>query len=213
MYDLKLLFRAIFCVYFTIVLIQTFKLKIMKRNNLICLKSWFWIFVPSIFWVFGACSIQNIVNRDDYKVVPKNFTGNFYDKLDTLQNNYDNKISTTSLIKRMANIDNVQYSRPIQMHINDKELFLNFEDIYGKRHVLKFHGKRYKNKFVFYTNYETVSFPIVFMTKEMTKYSVYLPNDTEIIFEKHNVNEGMLLLFGAGNSYKSDNKFKLLPNE
>ena len=189
----------------------------MERNDLIsvkCLqKPRFWIFLPCILFLFNACSIQNTVNRDDCKVIPKNFSANFYDKLDTLQNNYDNRISTTSLIKRMANIDNVQYSKPIQVHIKDKELFLNFEDIYAKRHVLKFHGKRYKSKFIFYTNYKTVSFPIIFMTKEVTKYIVYLPNDAEIIFEKHNVNEGMLLLFGAGNSYKSDNKFKLLPNE
>ena len=181
----------------------------MKSLRKLC----FWIFLPCILWMFSACSIQNVVSRDDYKTVPENFSGSFSDKLDTLQNNYNNQISTTSLMKRIANIENVQYSKPIRVEVKSDELFISFEDIYEKRHVLRFYGKRNKHRFIFYTNYETVSFPIIFITKEMTKYSIYLPDENEIIFEKHTVNEGMLLLFGAGNSFKTDNKFKLLPNE
>jgi len=186
------------------------------KCNLIIKKSLkqfrFWIFLPCVLLCI-ACSVQNQVNRDDYKVIPKNFSGSFFDRLDTLQVQYSDKIFTTSFMKQISNIDNIQYSKPIQIHIKDTELFLSYEDIHAKHYVLKFYGKRYKNKFVFYTNYQTVSFPIIFITKEMTRYSIYLPNEKEIVFEEHNVNEGMLLIFGAGNSHKSDNKFKLLPNE
>ncbi len=175
-----------------------------------CLKrNWPVLFVFCI----TSCTIQNQINRDGYKSIPPKFSGKFYGKVDTLHVQYDSRIYTSSLIKQMTNIDNVDYSKPIQVEIKDKELFISYDDARAKRHVLKFYGKRYKNKFVFYTNYQTVTFPVVFMTKEMTKYSVYLPSDKEIVFEKHNVNEGMVLLFGAGNSHKTDNKFKLLPNE
>lgn len=168
-----------------------------------------------ILFVFciTSCTIHNQINRDGYKSIPPKFSGKFYDQLDTLQVQYDNRIFTTSLMKQMSNIGNINYFKPIHIDIKDKELFLSYEDLHAKRHVLKFYGKRFKNKFVFYTNYETVTFPIVFMTKNMTKYAIYLPSEKEIIFEKRTVNEGMLLLFGAGNSGKFDNKFKLLPNE
>lgn len=168
-----------------------------------------------ILFVFciTSCTIQNQINREGYKSIPPKFSGKFYDQLDTLRIQYDNRIFTSSLLKKMSNIDNVDYSKPIQIDIKDKELFLSYSDARSKRYVLKFYGKRYKNKFVFYTNYETISFPIIFISKEMTKYSIYLPSDKEIIFEMHSVNEAALLFFGGDSSHRSDNKFKLLPNE
>jgi len=172
-------------------------------------RNWPFLFVFCI----ASCTVHNQINREDFKNIPKNFSGKFYDQLDTVHVQYDNKIFTRSLMKQISNVDNINFSKPIQIDIENKELFLSFEDTRAKRYVLKFYGKHYKNKFVFHTNYETVSFPIVFVTKSMTKYSIYLPSEKEIVFEEHNVNEGMLLLFGAGNSHKSDNKFKLLPNE
>lgn len=181
-----------------------------EKRLLSCLKrNWPVLFVFCI----ASCTIQNTINRDGYKSIPPKFSGKFYDQLDTLRVQYDNRISTSSLLKRISNIGNVDYSKPIQIDIKDKELFLSYSDASAKRHVLKFYGKRYKNKFVFYTNYETISFPIIFISKEMTKYSIYLPSDREIIFEMHSVNEAALLFFGGDNSHKSDNKFKLLPNE
>lgn len=170
---------------------------------------WFILFLFCI----ASCTVQNHISREDYNSIPKEFSGKFYDKLDTVKVEYDARIFTKSFMKELSNVENINYSKPIQIDIKDSELFLSFEDNNEKKYVLKFYGKRYKHKFVFYINYETVSFPILFIKKEMTKYYVYLPNDKEIIFEKHNVNEGMLLIFGAGNSHKSDNKFKLLPNE
>ena len=166
-----------------------------------------------VLFATASCSVQNQISKDDFETIPKNFSGSFYDKLDTLQYGYDHKIYTKSLVKDFAQMNNINYSKPVQVKINDKELFLNFEDVNKKQHVLKFYGKRHQKKFVFYTNYETVSFPILFIKKEMTKFSVYLPNNGEILFENHQVNEGMVLLFGAGNDSKSIYKFKLLNNE
>lgn len=166
-----------------------------------------------LFVGLASCTVHNHVSREEYKSIPKDFSGKFYDQLDSVVAQYDNKIYTQSFMKQLANVDNINYSKPIQIDIKEKELYLSFEDVHAKQFVLKFYGKRYKNKFVFYTNYETVSFPILFITKRVTKYSVFLPTDREIIFEDSYTNEGMLLFFGAGNSSKSDNKFKLLPNE
>ncbi|WP_447635048.1 hypothetical protein [Flavobacterium microcysteis] len=169
---------------------------------------------PVLFvFCITSCTIQNKINRDGYKSIPPKFSGKFYDQLDTLHVRYDNQIFTSSLIKKISNIDNVDYLKPIQIDIKDKELFLSYSDARSKRHVLKFYGKRYKNKFVFYTNYQTISFPIIFISKEMTRYSIYLPSDKEIIFEMYSVNEAALLFFGGDTSHSSDNKFKLLPNE
>lgn len=175
-----------------------------------CLKqNWPVLFVFCI----TSCTIQNKINRDGYKSIPSKFSGKFYDQLDTLRVQYDNRIFTSSLMKKISNITNVDYSKPIQIDIKDRELFFTYDDAQAKRHVLKFYGKRYKNRFVFYTNYETISFPVIFISKDMTKYSVYLPTDKEIIFEMHSVNEAAVLFFGGESSHKSDNKFKLLPNE
>lgn len=168
-----------------------------------------------IVFVLGlaSCSVQNQIDKDDFYKIPKIFSGSFYDKLDTLPNQYDNRIFTRSLIKDFANIENVNYSKPVQFTINKNEFFLNFEDTNEKQHVLKFYGKRYKKRFVFYTNYETVSFPILFISKDVTKYTIYLPDDKAIIFSNYNVNEGMFLFLGGGHSSKIDYKFKLQNNE
>ena len=47
----------------------------------------------------------------------------------------------------------------------------------------------------------------------MTKYTVYLPTENEILFQNKSVNEGMLLLFGASNSSGYNYQFKILKDE
>lgn len=183
--------------------------KVLNFLILIFKIKWVYIFVL----VFTSCSVQNVINKDYNKTIPKSFSANFYDKLDTLNNNYDNRVFTRSLVKDFSNVDNIDYSEPIHIQILNDELYLNFLNTNKKSFVLRFYGKLHKRKFVFYTNYETVSFPILFISKEMTKYSIYLSDDDEVIFENHNVNEGMLLMFGAGNSSKSNYKFKIIKNE
>lgn len=160
-----------------------------------------------------SCSVQNQTNRDDNKHIPENFSAVFNDKLDTISSHYDNQIFTRSLIKDLANVNIIDYSMPIQIRIINDKLYLKFVDANKKEFVLQYYGKLHKRRFVFYTNYKTISFPIVLITKEMTKYSIYLSSKNEIIFENHNVNEGMFLIIGAGNSSKLNYKFKILENE
>ena len=160
-----------------------------------------------------SCSVQNEISKDAFKSIPTNFSASFYDKPDTIRVQYDNSIRIRSLVKDFTDMSNIDFSKPVQMNIKKNELFLKFEDNSKKEYVLKFYGKRYKKEFVFYTNYETISFPIVFMRKEMTKYSVFMPDNQSVVFVNSNVNEGMFLLFGAGSSSGYDYKFKLLKNE
>ncbi|NBL64761.1 hypothetical protein GV828_06050 [Flavobacterium sp. NST-5] len=161
----------------------------------------------------SSCSVREEINKDNFRRMSKNFSGRFFDVLDTIKNTHDDRILTSSLLKNLSNIDNIDYSKPIHIAIFEKELQLKFNCLNEKSVVLIIPGQRYRRRFVFYTNYETVSFPVLFITKEMTKYTIYLPDENQVMFRKHNVNEGMLLLFGAGFSYHSNANFKLLPNE
>lgn len=163
--------------------------------------------------LISSCSVQNEISKDAFKSIPTNFSASFFDKPDTIRVQYDNSIRIRSLVKDFTDMGNIDFSKPVQMDIKKNELFLKFEDNSKKEYVLKFYGKRFKKEFVFYTNYETVSFPIVFMRKEMTKYSVFMPDNQSVVFVNSNVNEGMFLLFGAGSSSGYDYKFKLLKNE
>jgi hypothetical protein len=167
----------------------------------------------SIIFLITSCSVQNEANKDDYRQINNSFSAKFYDKLDTINVKYDNSFYTRSFIKEFTNNDNVDYSRPINIQIIGDVMYLQFSEINKKDYVLKFFGKCSNKKFVFYTNYETITFPILFMTKQMSKYSIYLTDENEIIFKNHEVNEGMVLLFGAGTSSNKDYKFKLLKNE
>ncbi|OYU80434.1 MAG: hypothetical protein CFE23_09260 [Flavobacterium sp. BFFFF1] len=160
-----------------------------------------------------SCSVQNQIDKSDFKRMPEHFSVSFYDKLDTLDYHYNNRIYTRSFVKDFVGLENIDFSKPIRATMNDNELFLDFEDTDKKQHVLKFYGQRRRNRFVFYTSYETVSFPVLFIKKDMTKFTVYLPNNNEILFQKHEVGEGMFLFFGGGSASKSDYKFKLLRDE
>ena len=177
--------------------------------NWLIRKKWQFVFVLS----FTSCSVDNQINKDDYLAVSKGFSGSFYDKLDTLSAQYDGSIYTRSLMKGFTEVDNINYAKPIQISINKTELYLSFEDINKKQYVLKFYGKRRKKRFVFYTNYKTVSFPILFISKEVEKFEINFPNENEIVFENKSESQGMFLIFGAGISSKSDYKFKLIRNE
>ncbi|WP_298120587.1 hypothetical protein [Flavobacterium sp.] len=163
-----------------------------------------------MLFLISSCSVQNEINKDDYRHISKTFSAQFYDKLDTVNVQYNTSFFTRSLIKEFTNNDNVDYTKPTQIQIIDNQLYLKFSDKNSKSYVLKFFGKYSKRKFVFYTNYETITFPVVFTTKQISKYSVYLSKENEIIFKNYNVNEGMLLLFGAGTSSDKSYIFKLI---
>lgn len=170
-----------------------------------------WRFLFLLF--LTSCSVQNQINNEEFIRLPKSLSVRFYDKLDTITTQYDNRIVTRSFIKDFSNKNDIDFSKPIHLEFNQKELYLKFEDKLHTQYVLKFYGKQFNKKFVFYTNYETISFPILFMSKQMTKYSVYMSNDNEIIFEEHNINEGMLLVFGGSQSSRFDYRFKILKDE
>jgi hypothetical protein len=159
-----------------------------------------------------SCSVQEDISTDNFKKIPDDFSAQFYDNLDTISS-YENKLFTKSLVTDFVDKANINYSVPLQISIVDNELFLSFKDLNDKHFVLKFYGRKHKNRFVFYTNYETVSFPFILMSKEMKKYRIYLTNTNEIIFRKETENTGMILFFGAGHSFASDYQFKLLKNE
>ncbi len=184
-------------------------IKYLKIVNRYIIRNWQYV----IILLLASCSVQNQINKDDYKRIPKRFSASFYDKLDSIKNQYDNRVYTKSFIRDFTNIDNIDYSKPIQIDIINKDLFLKFEDVDKKQYEIKFYGNQYNKKFVFYTNYETITFPILFIRKDMTKYSIYLPNSNEISIQKNNVSEGMLLFIGGGSSSESNYKFKLLKNE
>lgn len=167
-----------------------------------------------IFVLFlTSCSVHNQVNKDDYITVSKDFSGSFYDKLDTLSAQYDGRMFTRSLMKGFTEVENIDYSKPIQITINRRELFLNFEDLNQKQYVLKFYGKLHKKRFVFYTTYKTVSFPILFISKEIEKFEINFPNENEIVFENISESQGMFLIFGGGGASQLNYKFKLIRNE
>lgn len=170
-----------------------------------------WVIVLALFST--SCSIQNQSSKDHFATVPKEFSAHFYDVADTIRNSYDATFYVRSLVKNFTEPVAVNYSKPVAVTLKDNQLFLRFEDLDKKAHVLKFYGKRHKKKFIFYTNYQTVSFPVLFIKKEMSRYTLFLSDENEIIFQNQRVNEGMVLLFGAGNTSTSDYRFKLLNHE
>ncbi len=166
-----------------------------------------------LLMVFTSCSVQNEMNKDDFKRIPKQFSARFYDNLDTIRYGNDIRIYTKGFLKDLSDVNAINYSEPIQIEIKEDKLFLKFKTTDKQQYVLQFYGKLYRKKFVFYTNYETVTFPILFIRKEMSKYTIYFPSDGELIVANDCVNEGMVLLFGGGSSGGSEYKFKLLKNE
>jgi hypothetical protein len=134
----------------------------------------------------------------------------FYDKLDTIRNSYDASVSTRSFVKLFTDKKDVDYSKPIAIKMTENKMFLHFNDFNHKEFVLVFHGKLHQKKFVFYTNYKTINFPVLLLTKEMERFKIYISENNDLFVEKYNVNEGMLFCFGAGNSYENVYRFKIL---
>ena len=156
-----------------------------------------------------SCSVQNEINTDGFKKLEPNLNVRFYDKLDTIAK-YDIRVLTRSLIKEFADNDKVDYSKPVSLKIVKNKMYFQFSDVNKKEFVLLFHGKLREKKFVFYKNYETINFPFLFMKKQMERFKVCISENNELLIEKYNVSEGMLLCFGAGSSYESLYKFKIL---
>lgn len=165
------------------------------------------IILLGLSFVALSCSVQNDWNCDNFRKMPENFETNFYDKLDTIAH-YNSRVITRSFITQFVENDKVDYSKPIALKINKNKLYIRFTDKNKKDFVLQFFGKLHQKKFVFYTNYETINFPVLLMKKQMERYKIHVLNNNEIVIEKYNVSEGMFLLFGAGSSSENVYKFK-----
>lgn len=157
-----------------------------------------------------SCSVQNQIYTDYYKLLEPNLNVRFYDKLDTIKSQYDASIYTKSFIKLFTDKNDVDYSKPISLKLENDKMYLHFIDLNKKEFVLRFYGKLLKNKFVFYTNYKTINFPVLLMSKQMERYKIYISENNELLVQKYNVNEGALFCFGAGNSYENLYRFKIL---
>lgn len=156
-----------------------------------------------------SCSVQNEINTDGFKKLEPNLNVKFYDKLDTIAQ-YDIRVLTKSLIKEFVDNDKVDYSKPVSLKLEKDKIFVRFTDVYKKEFVLQFHGNLHRKKFVFYTNYETINFPVLLMKKQMERYKIHISENNELVIQKFNVSEGMFLLFGAGTSNENIYKFKIL---
>lgn len=157
-----------------------------------------------------SCSVQNNIDTDNFKQLKPDFNLSFYDKLDTIRNQYDASISTRSFVKLFTDKNDVDYSKPVNIKMTENKMYLCFSDVQKKEFVLQFYGKLHKKKFVFYTNYKTINFPVLLLIKQMERYKIQLSENNELLIEKYNVNEGMMLCFGAGNSYENLYRFKIL---
>lgn len=185
--------------------------KYSKNVNLYFKRKFRFIF----FVMLVSCSAQSPLESEDYEQFPDNISVQFYDKLDTLHPvlNCEKTIYTRSFLKNFTQNEIVNYKTPLELKVIKNKLFLKFEDSFKKSHVIEFSGKKYKDRFVFHTNYRTINFPGLYTTKEMTKYICSLQNRHELIITEYSMSEGMLLFFGAGSSYKQVYKFKILKNE
>lgn len=185
--------------------------KYSKKVNLYFKRKFRFVFVV----ILVSCSAQSPIESENYEKFPENFSAHFYDKLDTLQpvSSCDQRIYTRSFLKNFTQNETVNYQVPLEIKIRNEKIFLRFEDIFHNYHVIQFYGKKYKDKYVFYTNYKTISFPVLFTTKEMTKYICSLQNNNEFVVKEYSVNEANLFFLGAGNAYNQVYRFKILNHE
>ena len=102
---------------------------------------------------------------------------------------------------------------PIELQLQKNDLYIKFQDDFKKQFVIKVSGKRKRKRFVFYLNYETVSFPIIFISKQMIRYTIEFPTNDSILISRSYTNEGMLLFLGGGSSYKNEYIFKIIKDE
>ena len=168
-------------------------------------------FVFAFFLV--SCSVQDAINKEEFEKIPKSMSVRFYDKLDTIQHQYGNQFFTRSFVNEFTDKKNIDYGEPIELKLQKDDLYIKFQDTLKKQFVIKVSGKRYRKRFIFYTNYETVSFPVIFISKQMTKFVLEFPNDDSILVKRADTNEGMALFFGAGSSSENKYIFKIIKDE
>jgi hypothetical protein len=172
-------------------------------------RKWRFVFVFALV----SCSVQNQIEKADFKKIPKTMTVRFYDKLDTIQHQYGNQSFTRSFINEFTDKKNIDFSEPIELQLQENDLYVKFQDDLKKQFVIKVSGKRKQKRFVFYLNYETVSFPIIFISKQMIRYTIEFPTNDSILISRSYTNEGMLLFLGGGSSYKNEYIFKIIKDE
>jgi hypothetical protein len=193
--------------------LESFREKDLKRYSRIVNRYFKRKFRFVFVFFLVSCSVQDAINKEEFEKIPKSMSVRFYDKLDTIQHQYGDQFFTRSFINEFTNKKNIDYNNPIEFKIHEDNLYVKFQDTFKKQFVIKVSGKRYRRRFVFYTNYETVSFPVIFISKQMTKFVLEFPNDESILIKRADTNEGMALFFGAGTSFEKEYIFKIIKDE
>lgn len=193
--------------------LESFREKDLKRYSRI-VNRYFKLKFRFVFVFFlVSCSVQDAINKEEFEKIPKSMSVRFYDKLDTIQHQYGNQFFTRSFVNEFTDKKNIDYGEPIELKLQKDDLYIKFQDTLKKQFIIKVSGKRYRKRFVFYTNYETVSFPVIFISKQMTKFVLEFPNDDSILVKRADTNEGMALFFGAGSSSENEYIFKIIKDE
>lgn len=193
--------------------LESFREKDLKRYSRIVNRYFKRKFRFVFVFFLVSCSVQDAINKEEFEKIPKSMSVRFYDKLDTIQHQYGNQFFTRSFVNEFTDKKNIDYGEPIQLKLQKDDLYIKFQDTLKKQFVIKVSGKRYRKRFVFYTNYETVSFPVIFISKQMTKFVLEFPNDVSILVKRADTNDGMALFFGAGSSSENKYIFKIIKDE
>ncbi len=160
------------------------------------------ILIMTVFcFLFVSCGTTTKYYKADFEKLNHKIDGEYFNCQTTILGEKSSQ-KITDLLGLKTN-DSI-----IKLKTIGNNLIVSFNDENGIKKNYGYPGDFTSKQFKLYLNYETTTIPILFVQKSMQCMKFSVLKDKSLVINYESVNEGMLLIIGAGNSYTSELVYK-----
>ncbi len=109
---------------------------------------------------------------------------------------------------RLFNIENIKGNQINFNLLNNTQMRISYISKTDSLKNIILNGKMKGNTFYTRKKSRNIVIPFIYMNRNMMKYYFALTTDGAVILHYKSINEGMILFFGAGNTYEHTMIFK-----
>jgi hypothetical protein len=169
------------------------------------------MFAISLLYVLQSCGFNGYAVRHHYKPFAQQQTKTVV-LTDTFLEKYENKrldkSRDSTFLPQLFKLGKMTNNILRFTLINATQMQISYANALGEPEALLLQGKQLKHSFYVRKKQHNIVIPFIFLSRNMEKFHFTTAPNGDFVIRYNYINEGMIFLFGAGNSYQHTLVFK-----
>ncbi len=156
--------------------------------------------------VITSCNSVKEIKQKNLSSIDKNFSESFTN-LSIKKDSSTRQVTILELLQINENQNIDDFKLIIQ---KNEDLKIEYKNILGVKNSQVFKGKFKKRYYQVFLQRDQIFFPPIYWIKDIERLRFSISKDSMLVINKYSDHSGMILLFGAGSSWKEQYCFKNL---